>query len=79
MKKIAWNENGWTSIQDADASKHILEISCRAENGTVVEIRFRHNDGEEEKGTALFEGKNVLPLPMAEFKEYFKKGKLEFK
>lgn len=75
-KEIIWNENGWTVMQDADAEKHVLEISCRAENGVVVEVRSRHNDGEEKKGIVTLDGAEVLPMPLADFKKYYKKGKL---
>lgn len=78
MKKIAWNENGWTALQDADAKKHILEVDCRTENGTVVEIRIRHNDGEEVKGKALCAGLEVLPISLEEFKKLFEAGSLKF-
>jgi len=37
MKKIEWNENGWTVIQNADSEKHILEISCLTVDGKVVD------------------------------------------
>lgn len=77
--QIFWNENGWTVCQDADAEKHLLEISCRAENGTVVEVRVRHNDGEETKGTVTKNGKTVLPIALAEFKKLYQKGELEIK
>lgn len=79
-KKICQIEdNAWTRLQDADAEKHILEISCRAENGKVVEVRVRHNDGEEKKGEIKYDGKPVLPLDIAKFAEYYENGKLEIR
>lgn len=74
--KIVWNRDGWTVVQDADAAKHQLEISCRAEDGKVVEVRIRHNDGEESKGAALVNGKNILPAPLADFVKAFDEGTL---
>ncbi len=69
MKKdIFWNENGWTVVQDADAEKHVLEISCYAENGVVTTVIERHHDGEEKKSTKSFGGGNALPMPLDEFK-----------
>lgn len=79
MKKIAWNEDGWTMMQEADAVKHILEVSCFAENGTVTEVRIRHNDGEQTKGMATIDNKNILPMPLDEFKELYKKKKITFR
>ena len=78
-KDIIWNEDGWTALQDADAEKHVLGITCRAENGTVVELRVRHNDGEEKPGTALFDGKDALPMALNDFKKAFVKGKIEIR
>lgn len=79
MKKIIWNENGWTIIQDADPDKHILGISCLTENGKVVEVRKRHNDGEEEKLTKKLDDEHTLPMPLDEFKTAIAKGKIKFK
>ena len=81
MKKqaIAWKNDGWTTVQDADAQKHILEISCRAEDGKVLEVRIRHNDGEEAKGTVLYNGANALPMSLDEFKKLYENGDLEIK
>ncbi len=77
-KCIRWNNDGLTSIQDADAELHRLGISCRAESGTVVEVRIRHNDGEEKPGKVIYKGEEALPLPLAQFKELFKKDELSF-
>lgn len=79
MKKkvIAWNEDGWTTIQDADAEKHILEISCFAEGGKVTQIRKRHNDGEEEKITKAV-GNVSLPVAFDEFKTLVEGGKISW-
>lgn len=81
MKKeeIIWNEDGWTALQDADAEKHVLGISCRTEKGTVVEVRTRHNDGEEKQGVVTLDGKNAIPMDLSEFKKLFLKGKLEIR
>ena len=78
-KEIVWKENGWTVVQDADAENHVLEISAYSENGSVTEIRIRHNDGEEAKGSATMDGKNALPMSTAAFAEAFLAGKLEIK
>lgn len=75
-ESINWEENGWTLVQEADAEEHKLEISCRTENGVVVEVRIRHNDGEENKGTCTKNGVNALPMTTKEFEKNFKK--LEF-
>lgn len=81
MKKsdIIWKNDGWTTVQEADAEKHVLEICCRAEDGLVVEVRIRHNDGEETNGRVLRDGKNVLPISLREFRELYNKGELEIK
>ncbi len=81
MKKnqIIWNEDGWALIQEADPDKHILEVSYRAENGTVVEVRIRHSRGEQEKGSATIDNKNILPMPLGDFKKAFLKGKIDFR
>ncbi len=73
---IRWKKDGWTLVQEADAKKHILEIACRTENGMVVEVRTRHNDGEEKKGTVLRDGKNPLPLSCEDFEELFEDDEL---
>ncbi len=78
-KCIRWKEDGWTVVQDADAEKHILEISCRSEKGNVVEARIRHNDGEEVKGTVKYDGKDALPMEIKRFKKLFSEGLLEIK
>ncbi len=70
MKKdIIWNENGWTVVQDADAEKHILEISCYAESGMVTQVIERHHDGEETKLTKTFGNGYTLPMPLEDFKK----------
>lgn len=79
MAKIKWNENGWTAIQDADAKKHVLEIDARAEEGKVVELRIRHNDGEEQAAEVTYEGKPALPMDIKEFQKLFEKKALEIK
>jgi len=79
MKKILWKEEGWTTIQEADAKKHILEISCLAEGGNVVEVRIRHNDGEEQKGKVTKNGENVLPVSLSAFKKLYEDGELDIK
>ena len=79
MSNIEWNENGWTVIQEADPAKHILEITCLAEDGKVVEIRKRHNDGEEEKLTKKLDDTHTLPIPLAEFKKALSKKEIKFK
>ena len=77
--EIIWKENGWTLLRAADAEKHELGISCFAENGTVTAVNIRHNDGEEQKGTALYKGNNALPLSLAEFKKLYLKGDLDIR
>lgn len=79
MSKIEWNENGWTVIQEADPVKHILEITCLAEDGIVVEVRKRHNDGEEEKFTTKLDNTHSLPMPLDEFKKALRKKEIKFK
>lgn len=78
-KKIEWNENGWTSLQEADPKKHILEISCRSENGNVVEVRIRHSHGEEQLAKVTLNGASALPMPIADFQKHFEKDELEMK
>ena len=79
MSKIEWNENGWTIIQEADPVKHILEIACLAEDGTVIEVRKRHNDGEEEKLTKKLDDAHSLPMPLKEFKTALRKKEIALK
>lgn len=81
MKKpeIFWKYNGWTTLQEADAKKHVLEIAARSENETIVEIRVRHNDGEEKQGEVTLDGKKILPMALEEFKKLYEGGKLEIK
>ena len=79
MKKIEWNENGWTVIQEADPVKHILEITCRVEDGKVVEVRRRHNDGEEEKLTGKLDETHTLPMAFEFFKKAITKGEIKLK
>ena len=74
-----WKKDGWTCIQEADAEKHILEISIRAENGTIVECNTRHHDGEEGKGVVTCKGEPVLPCSIDQFKKLFKAGSLDIK
>ncbi len=75
---IDWKENGWTLLQEADSKKHILEITCKAEDGVVVEIRKRHNDGEEEKITAAIDENHSLPMPLKDFKKAYKKKEINW-
>lgn len=79
MKKIEWNENGWTVIQEADPKKHVLEISCLAKDGEVVEVRIRHNDGEEEKLTKKLDDAHTLPMAFEDFKKAITKSEIKFK
>ena len=76
-EKLVLNENGWTAVQDADVEKHIVEISCRSEDGNVVEVRIRHNDGEESKAKVLLNGNPALPMKNADFVDFFTMGKLQ--
>ncbi|MCQ2455477.1 MAG: hypothetical protein MJ090_05005 [Clostridia bacterium] len=77
-KPIAWNNDGWTTIRDADPEKHIVEISCYAQKGTVTEIRKRHNDGEEEKITKAINAEFTLPMPIEEFKKILDENKIDW-
>ncbi|MCQ2441068.1 MAG: hypothetical protein MJ076_04120 [Clostridia bacterium] len=77
--EIVWKEDGWITLQEANPEKHVLEIACRAENGSVVEVRVRHSRGEEVKGDFLYKGESALPMNIDEFKKLYKKGKLEIK
>ena len=79
MSKIDWNENGWTVIQEADPVKHILEITCLAENGQVIEVRKRHNDGEEEKLTKKLDDAHTLPMSLEDFKTALRKKEIKLK
>lgn len=69
-------KDGWTVIQEANAKKHILEISCFADKGIVTEIRKRHNDGEEEKITKSPNPSYHLPIPTEELEELIAKGNI---
>lgn len=75
-KEIFWNQNGWTTLQDADEKKHILEISCFSDNGNVTEIRMRHNDGEEECFKKKIDDTHSLPMPFETFKAAFLAGEI---
>lgn len=79
LEGVEWNENGWTTVQKADPVNHVLEINCRAENGEIVEIRTRHNDGEDTKGIVTVEGKDALPISIKEFSKLFEKGAIDIK
>lgn len=79
MAKIKWNENGWTSLQEASSSEHVLEINCRTENGNVTEVRVRHHDGEEVAVKVLVNGAPALPMDIKTFTKHFEKSELEFK
>ena len=81
MKKfvINWKNDGWTTVQEADAKKHELEITIRAEDGRVVEARMRHNDGEEKAAAVTVDGKKILPVALDEFKKLYADGKLEIR
>lgn len=76
--EIIWNENGWTTMQNADREKHIVEISCFAENGTVTEIRKRHNDGEEVKLTKRIDAAHSLPMALEELKNAFLNNEIQW-
>ena len=78
FKGINWNENGWTTIQEANEKLHILEITCYAENGVVTEIRKRHNDGEEEKITKAIDAENSLPMDLSALKELVKNNSIKW-
>ena len=79
LEGVEWNENGWTTVQQADPVNHVLEINCRAENGNIVEVRTRHNDGVETKGIVTVDGKEVLPISISEFSKLFEKEKIDIK
>lgn len=74
QKPIQWSPNGWTTLADAEAEKHILGIQCRAENGVIVEVRIRHNDGEEAPGRVTIAGKNALPIGIDDFIRLYENG-----
>lgn len=76
-KEIIWKKDGWTAVRDADAEQHLLGVIARAENGVVVEVRVRHNDGEETKGKVLCNGANALPMDCGKFAELFCNGELK--
>lgn len=77
--KIEINDNAWTALQEPNAEKHRIAIDVRAENGKVVEIRIRHNDGEETKAKAYLNGKDSLPMAIAEFEEHFDRYDFDIK
>lgn len=79
MGKIDWKEAGWTTIQEADPVKHILGIMCLTEDGKVVEVRYRHNDGEEERLTGKIDDAHTLPIAFEDFKKAIKKGEIKFR
>ena len=81
MKKdyINWNDHGWTTIQDADAEKHIIGISCLTEDGYVTEVRKRHNDGEEEILRKKLDINFSLPMKFEDFKNAIEKGYITLK
>lgn len=73
-----WKENGWTCLQEADAEKHVVEVTCRTEDGMVVEVRTRHNDGNEHHAEITMNGEPVaLPMDRKTFEKHFKKGEFE--
>ena len=76
--EIVWNENGWTTIQDADSAQHIVGIICFAENGIVTQIRKRHNDGEEEKLTKKIDATHSLPMALEDLKNAFSKNEIQW-
>lgn len=73
MKKhnIFWRDNGWTVIREADSKKHLTEISCLCKDSSIIEIRKRHNDGEEEVLKKAIDSKHSLPMSSAEFEEKY--------
>ena len=79
MAKIKWKKDGWNAFQEADPDKHILEINCRTEAGKVVEVRIRHNDGEEKLANVTVNGEAALPMDTKEFQKSFDKGELDMK
>lgn len=80
MARICWKKNGWTTVQEADAAKHVLEISCLTEEGSVVQVRVRHHDGEEVNvKEVLVNGASALPMDTKAFAKAFKNGEIEIK
>ena len=79
MARQKINNEGWTSLQEADASKHILEVNVRSENGKVCEVRVRHHDGEEQLVKVFYNGAPALPMDNAEFSKLVDKYELDFK
>ncbi len=77
-KNIIWKEEGWTTIQDANPVKHIVEISCFAEGGNVTQIRKRHQDGEEEKLTKAIDKNHSLPMSLEAFKTAYDNNEFEW-
>ena len=76
MFYINWNNNGWTTIQEASKAKHQVEISCYAQDGIVTEIRKRHQDGEEVKLTGAIDANHSLPLSTEELTKLLNKGEI---
>lgn len=79
MARIVWKKDGWTTVQEANTEKHIAEISCRSENGMVVEVRARTSRGEEQKVDVLLNGKRALPMSIEDFQHHFNKEELELR
>ncbi len=79
FNRTKWNPDGWTTVQEADPAKHMAGISCRAEDGKVVEVRMRHSRGEESAAVVTCDGKDVLPISLDEFKTLYKQGKLDIR
>ena len=76
---IELKNDGWNCLQEADPRDHRLEISCRTENGMVVEARIRHHDGEESVAKVLCDGKSVLPMSIEEFQTRYEQGDLDLR
>ena len=79
MAKLKLNDSGWTTIAEPDAEKHILGVSARSVAGEVVEVRIRHNDGEEKTAKVLKGGADALPMSNDEFLKLCQKNELEFR
>lgn len=81
MKKeeIIWNDNGWTTLCDADAEKHILGITCLVKDGKVIEIRTRHNDGEEKVLKNAIDANYALPMDLDLFKKIYEENGFDIK
>ncbi len=77
MAKIKWKNDGWNTLQEADPKKHILEINCKTKSGKVIEVRIRHNDGEEKLSKVKLNGTPALPMDIAEFEKYYNKNEFE--